>query len=148
MVTAAQLANPQFIQGSLNELYEVRKAQPNRLDVQAQIMNLEAAKAALASGDVDRSSGFGVPRGFSSRTFDVPLRMVGDQYAASSQLIPLLPHPDASNLDLGPNKGGKDAVYDVNPGSQSVPSSGPSGVGGILVVGGLIALVVVLMVKK
>lgn len=69
---------------------------------------------------------------------------------ADPATVPPLPHPDASNLGLGPNLGGADAVafpWEVPTGGQP-GSDGDQGtaspMGGVLLIGGVILLVVLL----
>jgi len=70
------------------------------------------------------------------------------EFSAQARTAPPPPHPDASNLSLGPNLGGEDAVTrpsDLPPGTG--PGS-PSGAGGLLLLAGGAALLFILLKKK
>lgn len=59
--------------------------------------------------------------------------------------LPPLPHPQASDLSLGPNKGGGDAI--ILP-SDPPAFTNPSGMGGLFLVGGIALLAILLFRRK
>lgn len=60
--------------------------------------------------------------------------------------LPPLPHPDASNLGLGPNLGGSDAVAYPGEAQPQGPAAEDetSGLGGVFLIGGAILLIAML----
>lgn len=61
--------------------------------------------------------------------------------------LPPMPHPDGSNLALGPNLGGADAVVLATDKTGGDTQGNPTGLGGLVLIGGLI-LGAVLLLKR
>ena len=76
-------------------------------------------------------------------------RYTGSQanYDELAKMVPP-PHPDASNQSLGPNLGGADGVVLASDIMPSGTGSGGGGLGGLLLLGGAVALAVVLLGRK
>lgn len=89
---------------------------------------------------------YAAQNGFASAQFHD--QMTGGNLLQQFQNMPPLPHPDASNLSLGPNLGGADAV--TFPGESSAPArqQSGSGAGGLLLLLGAGLLIFVLARKK